>query len=559
MNILGLQKNHNASVALFCDSKLVYYNQEERLSKIKNDSFFPYHLLNEVKKLNVKIDKVIATGYNSFDAHPIYGYMKKIGLIVSPYYDVYHYYKSHHYTHAARAFFASKMKKALILVADGRGSNYILDNGEQAFETISVYNCGINEQANTAGMDTLYKKLVTTRQGHNAKVKPQEVYGFDFKAKPIAIDDGTKFDVDHRPSAGAFYSRITNFLGFRTCDEGKLMGLQSYGKPNKRVEEILSDEDLFSYKDKYSKNINFSLNLEKFPELYYHRKLNFKDIHYDLAYETQMKFEREIVEVLNRCATNHKNIIITGGCGLNVVFNYRLKKALPKDVNLYIDPLCGDEGNSIGAAIVYSQECGKNNDWDNIYLGPQPKYTIDKGNDKIETVVEHLTNQKIVGLYQGRAEAGPRALGNRSLLLDPRIKNGKDVMNKVKQREWFRPFGASILEEEAHKWFDMAGLKDSPYMLYAVEALKGVEEKIPAVIHVDNTCRIQTVNEKQNPVLYRILKLFNEKTGVPILMNTSFNLAGDALVETPEDAIDTFENSDIDYLYFADIKRLYTE
>ena len=143
------------------------------------------------------------------------------------------------------------------------------------------------------------------------------------------------------------------------------------------------------------------------------------------------------------------------------------------------------------------------------------------------------------------------------MLLDPRIKNGKDIMNTVKQREWFRPFGASILEEEAHKWFDMAGLKNSPYMLYAVEALKGVKEKIPSVIHVDNTCRIQTVNEKQNPVLYKILKLFNEKTGVPILMNTSFNLAGDTLVESPEDAIDTFENSDIDYLYFADIERLY--
>ena len=298
--------------------------------------------------------------------------------------------------------------------------------------------------------------------------------------------------------------------------------------------------------------------MEKFPKLYYHRKLGLKQIHYDMAYETQKKFEREMVEALDKCITNHKNIIITGGCGLNVVFNYRLRKALPKDINLYIDPLCGDEGNSIGAAIVYSQACGNNN-WDNIYLGPQPKYTIDKGNDKIETVVKHLTNQKIVGLYQGRAEAGPRALGNRSLLLDPRIKNGKDIMNKVKQREWFRPFGASILEEEAHKWFDMAGLKSSPYMLYAVEALKGVKEKIPAVIHVDNTCRIQTVNEKQNPVLYNILKLFNKKTGVPILMNTSFNLAGDALVETPEDAIDTFENSDIDYLYFADIERLYTE
>ena len=130
-------------------------------------------------------------------------------------------------------------------------------------------------------------------------------------------------------------------------------------------------------------------------------------------------------------------------------------------------------------------------------------------------------------------------------------------MNKFNRREWFRPFGASILEEEAHKWFDMAGLKDSPYMLYAVEALKGVEEKIPAVIHVDNTCRIQTVNEKQNPVLYKMLKLFNKKTGVPILMNTSFNLAGDPLVESPEDAIETFDKSDIDCIYFADIKRIY--
>jgi carbamoyltransferase len=552
MNILGLQKNHNSSVALFCDYKLVYYNQEERLSKIKNDSFFPIHTLNEIKKLNIKIDKVVATGYDTHDAHLVYGYMYKIGLIDSPYENAVHFYKSHHLNHAVKAMYSSNMDEAVILVADGRGSNYILDNGKQGHEVFSVYFASIEH-----GFDCLYKRLQTTREGHKAKVRANEIYGFDFVTDAITLNGFKNFDVDHRPVSGAFYSRMTNHLGFKTNDEGKLMGLQAYGKPNKKIEEILLKDDLFFYRDKYNKDINSIVNMEKYPELYYHKKLGYKQIHYDIAYESQKQFEYQMIKVLNRYSKNTKNIIITGGCGLNVVFNYRLKKFLPKDINLYIDPLCGDEGNSIGAAITFGKYCGTQNNFDNIYLGPEPVYDIEKGNDKIETIIEHLINQKIVGLYQGRAEAGPRALGNRSLLLDPRIKNGKDIMNKVKNREWFRPFGASILEEEAHKWFDMAGLKESPYMLYAVEAKEGVKDKIPAIIHVDNTCRIQTVNEKQNPVLYKLLKLFNKKTGVPILMNTSFNLAGEPLVESPKDAIETFNKSTIDYIYFADIERIY--
>ncbi len=245
------------------------------MSRIKNDGYFPYYILNQIKDLNIKIDKVIATGYNTFDAHPIYGYMKKIGLINSVYDDAFHYYKSHHYTHAVRAFFASKMQKALVVVADGRGSNYILDNGEQAFETISVYDCAFYPRENRVLFFTKYKKLVTTRLGHNAKVKPHEVYGFDFKSRVVSVDDGTKFDVDHRPSAGAFYSRITKHLGFEVNDEGKLMGLQSYGKPNKDLEKILSDDDLFFYKDKYSRNINFALNTEKYPEIFLSQKNRF--------------------------------------------------------------------------------------------------------------------------------------------------------------------------------------------------------------------------------------------------------------------------------------------
>ena len=552
MNILGLQKNRNSSVALFCDFKLVYYNQEERLSKIKNDSFFPLHILNEIKKLNIKIDKAVVTGYNTYDAHLLYGYMHKIGLIDSVYDNAFHFYKSHHLVHAVKALYSSNMDKALIIVADGRGSNYILDNGKQGHETISVYFGSLEH-----GLDCFYKRLQTTREGHKAKVRANEIYGFDFIRDAITLRYFQDFDVDHRPVSGAFYSRMTSHLGFKPNDEGKLMGLQAYGKPNKKIENILSKDDLFVYKDKNDEHINFSVNVEEYPELYYHKKLGYKQIHYDIAYESQKQFELQIVNVLRRFIHNTKNVIITGGCGLNVVFNYVLRKSLPSDINLYVDPLCGDEGNSIGAAITYAKYCGTRNNFDNIYLGPEPVYNIKKGNDKIETVIEYLINKKIVGLYQGRAEAGPRALGNRSLLLDPKIKNGKDIMNKVKNREWFRPFGASILEEEADKWFDMAGMKSSPYMLYAVKALKGVAEKIPGVIHVDNTCRIQTVNEKQNPVLYKILKLFNKKTGIPILMNTSFNLAGETLVETPEDAIETFNKSDIDCIYFPDIQKVY--
>ena len=200
---------------------------------------------------------------------------------------------------------------------------------------------------------------------------------------------------------------------------------------------------------------------------------------------------------------------------------------------------------------------------ENLYLGPEYNYNFNlKKNEicyeniDINKIIELLLLGNIIALYQGKAEAGPRALGNRSLLLDPRIKNGKDIMNTVKKRESFRPFACSILKEKVNEWFDMAGLEESPYMMYAVEALKQNKEKITSVIHVDNTCRVQTVDKKCNKILYDILKEFNKNTGIPLLMNTSFNLAGEPLVETPEDAIDTLRRSKLEYLYFSDVKQL---
>lgn len=550
MNILGIQKNHNGSIALFKDYELVYYNQEERLSKIKNDSYFPINCINEIKKLNIKIDKVLLTGYNTYDNHIVYSYLKKINLIDNVYEQGFHYWKSHHLIHAAKAFYTSKMDKALIIVADGRGSTYQLDNGENAYETLSVYNA-----IKPFEFYCIYKKLFSSKLGNERNVLYENQYHFFNKVSPLSLNNGTIFEVSNQEYLGSFYAKISSHLNFE-LQEGKLMGLQAYGKNNKKIKTDLENNDFFKYKYKYELDYNIGINLEKYNYLYYNKNVhkNFKQEHLDLAFETQKKFEQEFLNLIETHIGSYKNIILTGGAALNVVNNYKIKKNLPTDVNLFIDPLCGDEGNSIGVVLLYLKHC--NFELDNIYLNPEPKYNIKQGKNKIEESIEVLEKGNILALYQGKAEAGPRALGNRSLLLDPRLKNGKEIMNTVKNREFFRPFGCSVLEEEANKWFDMAGLKESPYMLYAVNVIEKIKEKIPSVVHVDGTCRIQTVNEKQNPILYKILKLFYKKTGVPILMNTSFNLAGETLVETPEDAIDVLKRSKLEYLYFSDINKL---
>ena len=166
-----------------------------------------------------------------------------------------------------------------------------------------------------------------------------------------------------------------------------------------------------------------------------------------------------------------------------------------------------------------------------------------------EQAVEYLLEQKVVALYQGQSEYGPRALGNRSILFDPRNPKGKDIINGIKKREWFRPFAGTIMLEYVHDYFEMLTLKESPYMSFAVQAKEKAIKEVPSIIHVDNTCRIQTVTREQNKHFYELIEEFYNKTGVPILFNTSFNLAGEPLVETLADAIDTVNRSEIDYIY----------
>ena len=207
---------------------------------------------------------------------------------------------------------------------------------------------------------------------------------------------------------------------------------------------------------------------------------------------------------------------------------------------------------------------------DSLYLGPQYNYTDTEIKDLVaeykaeitdvdhNDIVELLTKKNIVAIFQGRSENGPRALGNRSLLFDPTFVDGKDYVNTVKRREYFRPFAGTVLEEDVHDWFDLRGMDSSPTMMYAVNCQPGVEEKIPSIIHVDGTCRIQTVTRDQNAHYYDLIKTFKDKTGIPIIFNTSFNLGGEPLVETLEDAFWTLDQSDIEYLYLPEHKKLIT-
>ena len=171
-------------------------------------------------------------------------------------------------------------------------------------------------------------------------------------------------------------------------------------------------------------------------------------------------------------------------------------------------------------------------------------------------VVNIMRKKNIVAIFQGRAEAGPRALGNRSLMFDPTFEDGKDFVNRIKRREYFRPFAGSIMHEFAHDWFDMRGMEESPHMMYAMNCQPGVAEKIPSIIHIDETCRIQTVKEYQNPFYYEIINEFYKQTEIPIIFNTSFNLGGEPLVETLDDAFRTLTNSEIEYLYMPELKIL---
>lgn len=574
--IAGITRGHNGATCLLKDGELVFYIEEERLSRKKYDGG-PLAGLLKIKEYTDKIDFLVVahttplkTGAKiDFTGDDVYtGFARKIGLIDSNHGSEDHPQvidlgMIHHELHAACTFYNSGFKEAAVLIVDGAGTFVPLgENGETGFELETIFSATYPANISTKykhigvrGPAVLYEKIQVP---HAHRGREQDLHDVVF--------------TDH-PGITKCYEAMTNYCGFSFIEAGKAMGLAPYGKPNPDIPPIFMGPEgrQFSNRNLFVPNYpnGAFVNAKMFPALDTDNIEMKKDLAYAVQEATQAQMVRLILDAIKR--TGLKNICIAGGYGLNCVANYEYLKHLPEDVNLYVEPISHDGGTCIGAARLIHHDI--TNDMTirkqtSIYYGPNyfelngGKYDINLKDGETmvdatkEQVVDLLTQGRIVCMYQGRSEAGPRALGNRSILFDPRVPNGKDIVNGVKRREWFRPFAGTILKEYVHDWFDLRGMDETPHMMYAVNCQPGVAEKIPSIIHVDGSCRIQSVTPEQNAHYYDLISKFNEKTGVPILFNTSFNLGGEPLVETIEDALRTLRFSGLDYLYLPEIDKL---
>ncbi len=424
---------------------------------------------------------------------------------------------NHHLAHAASCYYTSKFNNAAILIIDHNGSD---------LETNSYF------------------------IGNKNKISHLETY------KLFGI--------------GAAYSAVTkNILNLGTGGEGKTMGLAPYGGKNKKIEfklnGIKTDFSKFMLRLPFSDILNHeSKNLRANPIKQSHKQANKKNIMQkyfcDWAHEIQDVSEKILVHLGKdiKKKTDQVNICLAGGVALNCVANEKLfKKARFKD--MYVFPACSDSGIPMGLSLWGYHNFFKKSkriNFDNAYTGKSYHKNdiiklLTRFKIKYETkcnsdLAKIISEGNIVSLFSGKSEYGPRALGNRSILADPRDPNIRDLINiKVKHRELFRPFAPAVLEEYCQKYFE---LESSPFMLRAVKCKK--PKKIPSAVHIDNSARVQTVNKKQNLFFYNLIKEFFKITNVPVLLNTSFNDAGEPLVETPLDALICFFQTKIDYLFF---------
>lgn len=315
-------------------------------------------------------------------------------------------------------------------------------------------------------------------------------------------------------SFGLFYSAFTKLIGLNPgTDEYILMGMAAYGD-YKKYYNIINQYFISTKKQKY----NFHKGIVDWDP-----SINIESEKFNIAAAVQKVYEDRLLEFMQyaKSVTKKSNLVFMGGCALNCSANTKLFDIYE---NIWIMPSPGDSGSSIGAAAL---TYGGHINWNGPYLG-----TNISGKYPIEKSIEDLINKKIAIVASGRAEFGPRALGNRSILADPRDPNIKDIVNKIKKREEFRPFAPVVLEECAEEWFEMPQ-KQSPYMQFAVKCKK--PNDIPSVVHYDGTSRVQTVNKKQNSGLYTLLKNWQRVTGIPILLNTSLNIKNQPLLNDTKD------------------------
>jgi len=546
---------HDSAAALLKDGHVIAAVEEERFSRKKFDDDFPKMAIDwclkeakispseihsvafydkPVLKFERLLDNYIAVAprglYSFLDTIPkwlhkrlwIKSEINKAlkgfkGQIIFP---------EHHLSHAAYAFYTSQFEESAILTVDGVGEWSTTSFGYAKNDTINLTH-----------------------------------------------------DIRWPHSLGLFYSAFTYFLGFQVNEgEYKLMGLSSYGKP-RFYDTILSN--LIDLKDDGSIHLNMKyfaftydkvMTNDRFSKLFgiepRRKDQKTEQIHYDIGASAQKVLEDVLLKMANHVhdITKLKNLCIGGGVGLNGVANYKILKESQFE-NVHIPPSPGDAGSAVGCAQYLYYIYNKNPRViesdnskvisENVYVGPSysneqiqvfldsEKISYEKldSHNLLEKTSQLIADGKIVGWYQGKMEWGPRALGSRSILADPRKAEMKEILNeKIKHRESFRPFAPSILEEHASEYFDIDRI--SPYMLMVAPVKR--PNDIPAVTHVDGTGRLQSVNRNANPLYYDLIKEFYKITGVPVIINTSMNVMGEPIVNTPEQAYRMIVKTDMD-------------
>jgi carbamoyltransferase len=558
MYILGIAgQAHDAAAALIKDGKLIAAAEEERFSRIKHVGIdrvggFPYKAIEYCLKTaginpidinyvsyflqpNLLFRKFATFRLRRFFHDPLASLYYGVGLIG----DLRSYYKTlklvhsyfpnaviyevyHHLGHAASAFFVSPFEKAAILVIDGYGEWTATSLG----------------------------------YGEGNKIELKKEIGFPH-------------------SLGLLYGMVTQYLGFEhNSDEYKVMGLASYGQP--KFADVFSDIIRFKKNGLYEINLSYFnqgfrgpnyLSNKFFRALGPPRKKDepITSHHKDIAASLQRRLEEMVFHIAERLheLTNQENLCLAGGVALNCTLNGKLWREGPFK-NIYIQPAASDPGIAIGGTYyIYNHLLNNKRDFqmNHAYWGPEysnkeiqktlditkQKYIELKDEKLLKKTAELLSKGKIVGWFQGRMEWGPRALGNRSILADPTRADMKDLINHyVKHREEFRPFAPSIIEEGVGKYFNIPGA--SPFMLFSSPVYEKMRPKIPSVTHIDGTARVQTVSKTTNERFYNLHKEFAKLRGVPILLNTSFNVAGEPIVCSPIDALRCFNGCGLDVL-----------
>tara|TARA_B100000787_G_scaffold142791_1_gene112267 strand:+ start:487 stop:2232 length:1746 start_codon:yes stop_codon:yes gene_type:complete len=570
MYILGLNVFHgDCSACLFKDDKLIAAIEEERITRIKHAAGFPINSIKfclDFAKITIKDIEHVAINRNPnlrFFTKSIYA-LKNIINTRKVFDRIKNYKKINSLEDEFQKHFSTKLKNKVFLV------DHHLAHAASSVLMSKFDDCN----------------YIT-------------IDGFgDFLSTTIGKFSNQKFntiqDVKFPHSLGLFYTAITQFLGFKKYgDEYKVMGLSSYGKPtyvdkiNKLVK--FDNKNLFKLNLDYFKHHNEGVEmswLDGEPKLgdVYSKKL--KDLlgqprdkndkvdskHMDIAASTQIVFEEITIKILNRLyeLNNSDNLCLSGGCAMNSVFNGKILQNT-KYKNIYINHSPGDSGGSIGAGMITLNKVYKRivKIDDTPYLGPsysmdEIKLILDTYNEKFEklnikiikfndtnelvnSIAKNLSLNKVIGLFEGRMEFGSRALGNRSIICDPRNPNIKDLLNlKIKNREQFRPFAPSVLLESINDWFESND--ESPFMSKVHKIKKEKANLVPGVVHVDGTCRLQSVSRAQNLLYYNIIEKFKEITSVPMILNTSFN-ENEPIVCKPEHAIDCFLRTKMDNLF----------